>query len=349
MQIGEAIDIATAWARDQVSAFHHLVGIYLAGSANRRPREEEFSPLSDIDVYFVVEDGSLGGLMQRKLLYKRVVIDQSYWPESRYHQAENVLGDFGYVDHLYRSGIVFDPKGFLAALCEAVLHQYRQGKWVARRLSSLHEMAISGQKGLSLNEISRADRIGSFIWMCFGICGMPIAAELLPPTTRKCVAVFRAICEAHQAPNLIGELYRMLGTGSMTKDMIASHIADYETAFDYASRLPPAQGFLDFDVSEVSRPLMVDGVKDLACSKFVGDAGLWLLLGWSITINRITKSGMPEVGNRFQIDYERYLSQIGLASQEGLLEMANEGLQHITACHDFSKSIMMLNPVVERE
>ncbi len=349
MKNGEAIDIATAWARDQVSAFRHLVGIYLAGSANRRPREEELSPLSDVDVYFVVEDGSLGGLVQRKLLHQGVVIDQSYWPASRFHQAENVLGDFGYVDHLYRSGIVFDPKGLLAALCEAVLHQYRKGRWVERRLSALHEMAISGQKGLASHESRRADRIGSFIWMCFGICGMPIAAELLPPTTRKCVAVFRSICEAHQAPDLIGDLHRMLGTGSMPKDTIAGHIADYETAFDYASRLPPAQGFLDFDVAEVSRPLMVDGVKDLARSDFVGDAGLWLLLGWSITINRIVKSTMPEVGNRFQIDYERYLSQIGLASQEGLLGMAEEGLQLLTACHDFAKSLMMLNPAVERE
>jgi len=94
---------------------------------------------------------------------------------------------------------------------------------------------------------------------------------------------------------------------------------------------------------------MVDGVKDLACSNFVGDAGLWLLLGWSITINRIEKSGMPEVCNRFQIDYERYLSQIGMASQEGLLGMASEGLQLLTACHDFAKSLMMLNPAGERE
>jgi hypothetical protein len=340
MKVGAALDIAKAWALEQVPEISGLVGIYLAGSASRCAKDEELSPLSDVDVYFVVPVEDLQRHQQRKLARDGVIIDQAYFATPDPCSPASVLGNLGYVDHLDPSGIVYDPLGILIAVYKVVIGTYRDASWIEARCRNALEMARNGQTGLLATDAQRQDRIWAFIWMCFGIAAIPIAATLTPPTTRRCVAVSRQICATHGAQSLSLEFQRLLGVAIMGPERLSDHIARYEQAFDFAVSLPPTAGFLDFDVSSISKPLMIDGVTDLIRSGCAGDAGLWLLLGWTITINRIMSAAATTATKRFIVDFDEYLAEVDLATGDGFTRKANEGHRLIDNCMDLAAKLV---------
>jgi hypothetical protein len=124
-------------------------------------------------------------------------------------------------------------------------------------------------------------------------------------------------------------------------------MSQHERAFDFAADLSPSPGFLDFDVSTVSRPLMIDGVTDLISTGCSGDAGLWLLLGWTITINRIVQCVSTSAATSFIGDFEGYLREIDLATPEGLARKAWEGQRLIDACMGLAQRLRRQDPNVE--
>jgi hypothetical protein len=317
MTVAEAKMIAREWVETQIGKTPGLHGVIFGGSVNVMEETAPFSPSSDVDLFFIVDDKFLSECKQRKLVHQGVLLEPSYHPLSAFEKASQVLGNFLYASHLSVSSVVYDSDGELSKIQRNVANEYRRIKWVRARCDHIHQEVTENLIPELGRERPSVDRMLCLLLICNRVQNLPIVALLRPPTVRKALTLFREICVSYDATDLYQSYIDLIGCSGMHKVDALRVLQSCTEAYDYAVSIYKTPFFPDWELSEESRPMMIGGAEEFIEKGHCYEGILWLSLAWTAAAIAIRNDALVQARRTYLPAYETFLDRLDLGTQDG--------------------------------
>lgn len=314
--IGEARDIARYWVEGTSATIDGFHGAYVTGSAAWLSAESPLAPSSDVDVTVVLDTPVIPG-KTGKFRYQDILLDVSFMPAGQLDAPERILADYHLAGTFRHTTILADPSGALAALQAEVTRHFAERRWVWRRCEQARDKVLAGLDHLDPAASLSANAIG-WAFPTGVTCHILLAAGLRSPTIRTRYLAVRSLLADHGRPNVYASLLDLLGCAEMTPARATRHLDALADVFDAAS---PHAGAVPFpfasDITAATRPIAIDGSRELIARGDHREAVFWLLVTWSRCL-LILERAAPAAGHRFEDGYRELLADLGVATYADL-------------------------------
>jgi hypothetical protein len=321
MQVAQAKRIARDWVLDEGSRLPGFIGAYFAGSVNWLPDEAALPPASDLDVNLVF--GGDDPLPARhKLNRDGVLIEISHLPLDRLRSPEQVLGDFALAGGFRVPSVILDPTGHLAALQAVVSRDFADSARVRRRCEQAEKTLHAYLDGP--NEAAPLHR--QIIGWVFGTSVtalLPLIAALRNPTVRRRYVAVRELLAERGRLDLYELLLELLGCAAMRRAQVEHHLAALAEVYDSATSAIRSPFPFAADVSALTRPIAIDGSRDLIERGLHREAVFWLVVTHG-RCQEVLAVDAPWEAARFTPACRDLLADLGVASFAGRRQRAEQ-------------------------
>lgn len=344
MLVKQAKEVARQWVEEAGRQTPGFQGAYFAGSANWLADEAGFPPTSDLDVNLVV-DGPLPPLKLGKFVYRAVLLEVTYLPRDALRSADAVLGNYHLAGGFRTRSIISDPSGGLTSLQDAVAREYAQRRWVRARC---------GQAADGVRNYARAlddaqplhDQVSSCLFAAGVTTHVLLVAGLKNPTVRRRYAAARELLAEYGRLGFQEELLALLGCAEMDRSRVERHLAAMAEAFDAAKVAIRTPYRFGSDISDVARPVAVDGSRELIERGLPREAVFWIAATYS-RCRTILAVDAPELLARFDPGYRELLGDLGLASFTDRQRRGEQIEAQLPRVWEIAEAIMAANPAIE--
>jgi hypothetical protein len=346
MKVFEVKDIARKWVHEVGSQEPGFLGAFFAGSINWMPEDAPWSPLSDVDIFMLVDREIADWSEQKKFLHKGVVLEAVIFPVDRFRSPEQVLSRIDAIN-LSIPSIISDPSGHLTELQRAVAEGYAQRKWVRKRCEQARDNILSEYLEMMICSESLTEQVLNLIWALMETAQIPALAHLRNPTVRKCLVVSRELLAEQGKLSLHESLLRLLGSAEMKREQVELHLQECTRAFDRAVELIRTPFWGDFDVNNQMRPIAIDGGWELIRSGYPREAIFWVLLIHNLAQTVIQNDAPEEERAQFMRRYKRILRDLGLSSRDDFRRRAELVKGILKDVMEVAEEIIASNPAIE--
>ena len=345
--IRDAKRIALDWVEAEAPKIPHFRGAFLLGSVIWKDDDTPQPATSDVDIQVVVdidkpEAIKEHGLRQKYRSFMGITLETSYSPFQRFSSPESVLADFGYAAHFTRPNILADPTGELTRIQKVVEAQFTRKKWVMKRIEGTRDYAQWGLNGLHSG--SFVDRMLA-LWFATSIAGLPIQADLRPPTIRKGHIVFQQVMKNIGRQDLGEALLKMYGSHSWSRMDVEVHLEELTNTFDRVVEIARSPSMGDY-INAISRPVVIEGARELLNDGFHREAMVWIGSMRTICQQTILRDVPGEEQMYFSEQYEKLLAKLGLHSLDDFRKRAEDGQQLLEELMRVAEQIVETNPKI---
>jgi hypothetical protein len=345
MLAGEARAIARQWVEEEASTAAGFAGAFIAGSTNWLPDDAEFPPTSDIDVKLVLDTPNPPEV-HTKILYRGVVLEASSVSLDEVGSAEAVLAHYYLAAHLAAPSIIADPTGHLREIQPIVAREYARREWVTRRCENARDWMLT-----SLTWFDAADPIHdqafAFIYPTLIPAHVVLVANLQNPTVRKALAVSRDVLASYGHLSLHETVLEILGSAAMGQEHAETLLASCADAFDAAKEVVSTPFFFDMLLSDDSRPMTIDGARDLITAGYAREAVFWIAIVHTWCQKALYNDAPDDVRARYTPGYERLLAELGIAGPADIRARVEQLRDFVPEVMEVAKAIIAVNPAVQ--
>ena len=268
MTVKQAREAAREWMAREAVRIPGFRGAYTGGSTNWLPDDAVLSAASDVDVMVVVADGEWAGRRQ-KFLYGGVLLEASYLEEGRFASAEQVLSDYHLAPGFRESRAMVDPLGRLTALREEVVRNYAKRAWVTRRCAHAHSRVLATVHSPEASAMA-----------CLFAAGITthvlLVAGLKNPTVRKRYIAVRELLAECGRLEFQETLLELLGAARIGRERAGIHLQTVTALFDEAVKADRQAFPFACDISELARPIAIEGCAEMIACGFHREAMFWI-------------------------------------------------------------------------
>ncbi len=324
MIVREARAIAREWVEQYGPRFLGFCGAYLSGSFLQAPEDDIWPETSDIDIVIIIEDKP-PEIKPGKFQYGGVLLEVSLIHKGEYTSLKHILSTHYLAYALHIDGIINDPHGFLKPLHLEVKEQYAKDFWMRKRCQFIIAHIRDSIAHFNRNAPFHEQVTG---WLFpTGIATFPIlAAALKNCTVRKRYTAARMVLEAYGLMEFYPPLIRLL-TGDIFKvSSLPGHLRELETTFDLACKTTGPSVHYPFrsDISFSSRPVALDGSRDLIESAYPMEAVFWMAATFA-RCHAILFMDAPELHHQRLPAFQAFMSGLGISGPEEM-DRRNEAL-----------------------
>ncbi|HEV2067551.1 MAG TPA: hypothetical protein VGR08_12015, partial [Thermomicrobiales bacterium] len=250
-------------------------GAFFHGSTNWLPDDAILAGASDVDVMVVLANPS-PALTRGKLLYRDVMLDVSSLPSDQLRSPEMILGQYHLAGSFRAPGIILDPSGQLTDLQAAVSKGYVKRHWVYRRCEHARDKVLRNLE--SLNEsVPFYDQVTAWLFAAGVLTHVLLVAGLRNPTVRRRYVATRELLAEYGHSDLYETLLGLLGCARMSRAHVEHHLAALAEAFDAAAAVVTTPFFFAPDISDIARPIAIDGSRELIEHGSHREAVFWMV------------------------------------------------------------------------
>lgn len=312
MKVGEARATARQWVIDQASSIPGFRGAYTAGSTNWLPDEADLTTTSDVDIMVVLTDLNQA-FARGKFRYRGVLLEASYLREDQIRSPDLVLSDYHLAPSFRTTNIMLDPSGHLTALRAMVCRDYAKRKWVRQRCASARDKVLwhlrSVHEGAPLH-----DQVIACLFAAGATTHVLLVAGLRNPTVRARYVAVRELLEVSDQLELHETILDLLGSGQMTCGRVGQHLATLTATFDAASRASKESFSFASDLSDIARPIAIDGSLELMEGGYHREAMFWIAVTHS-RCQKVLSGGAPGgLPQSFSDSYGDLVRELGITS-----------------------------------
>lgn len=342
--IGQAKEIARRWVLSVVCHSPEFQGAFLHGSINTHPDVALLPPASDVDLIVVRSDTELPP-NPGKLLYEGVLLDVSYLPADHVQSAETILAISHLAGSLRGASVLADPTGWLTQIQETVASEFAKPEWVLRRCGHARSKILAYLDSIEPMRPFH-ENVTSWLFGTGVTTHVLLVAGLRNPTVRsRYVAVHNLLAEYGRL-DIHEELLELLGSAHLSRPQVEHHLATMTDAFDIAKSVIKTPVFFASDLSDVARPIAVDGTRDLIERGYHREAMFWIAATYSRCQHVFAVDAPPESRNRFEPAYRAMLSDLGITSTEDMLARSNEVRAYLPRLMTIADEIIAANPSI---
>lgn len=345
MRARQAREIARQWAETEATAMPGLLGVYLAGSINWLPEDAELPATSDIDM-MVVLAGPKPSLKPGKFPYQDALLEVSYQSADTFGSAEQLLANFQLSPGFRAGAVLLDPTGRLAELQRSVAEAFAQRSWVVRRC----EHTVNNLRGMLAYSTGQADTLHEQAtgWL-FGTSGptqLMLVAGLRNPTVRKRYLAAREVLAEYGHLDTYELLLEHLGCAQMTPARVSEHVHALAAVFDAASAVARTPYVFLSDISQVARPISIDGSRELIAQGYHREAIFWIVATYARCLRILHHDAPPDVQEQFKVGFRSLLADLGVASPAERQQRSTAVLDSLPQLWDVAMEIVAATPEV---
>jgi hypothetical protein len=340
----EAREIVRTWVMEKASRVQGFRGAFYHGSINWLGEADSLPTTSDVDVMIVVDGpGPLDKL--GKFLYQGVVIEATYLPAEQIQSAEAVLGVSHLAGSLQAASIIADPTGQLARLRSAVSDGYTKRAWVYRRCEHARQKVLAHLQGLDA-ALPFHDQVPPWLFGTGVTTHVLLAAGLKNLTVRKRYLAVRELLAEYGRSNFYATLLEMLGCAEMSQSRAEQHLAALTAAFDAAKVVIRTPFPFAADISDMARPVAIDGSRALIEHGDQREAVFWITATYS-RCQKVLYHDAPEgMREQYSPGYRALLADLGICSFADLQQRSQQVRDLLPQVWEAAEAILAANPEI---
>lgn len=340
MIVREAKEIVRQWVMAEASQAPGFHGAFYHGSINGLPEEASLPSTSDVDVMIVL-DGPTPAEKLGKLRYRGVIIEASYLPASQIQSADQVLGVSHLAGSLRADSVIADPAGQLRAVQAGVSKDFAKRAWVTRRCEHAEQKVRANLQSLSGAE-ARPFHDQVLPWL-FGVgvtTHILLSAGLKNPTVRKRYLAVRELLAEYGRSDFYEPLLELLGCARMRRAQAEQHLDRLAAAFDAAQGVIRTPFSFAADISELARPVAIDGSRELIERGDQREAVFWMAATYSRCQKVLYHDAAVEAQERHTPGYRAFLAELGIRSFADLQKRSQEVKEMLPQVWQAAEAIM---------
>jgi hypothetical protein len=324
--VEHAKDVARRWVIEEASGVPEFRGAFFHGSTNWLPDDAILPDASDVDVMVVLANPS-PALTLGKLRYRDVILDVSSLSSDQRRLPEMILGQYHLAGSFRAPGIILDPSGRLTDLQAAVSRDYAKRQWVYRRCEHARDKVLHNLQSLNESDPFH-DQVTAWLFAAGVVTHILLVAGLRNPTVRGRYVATRELLAEYGHGGFYETLLDLLGCGQMSRAQADNHLAALAEAFGAAAAVVKTPFFFAPDISDIARPIAIDGSRDLIERGSHREAVFWMVATYSRCQKVLYHDAPPETRERYCSGYRDLLGDLGIASYTDLRQRGEQ----IEAC-----------------
>ena len=343
MLVADAREVARAWLAEEAARLPGFEGAYSAGSSNWLPGDAELPATSDLDLVVVVGDGAATPAAGKRAA-GGVLLDVTYLPKGRVDEAGAVLGDYRLASGLRAPGVLVDPSGWLTGVQASVARDFARRDHVVRRCEDARANVLRHLRSAGPSAPFH-DRVTAW---CFGAgvtTHVLLAAGLRNPTVRLRYVAARSLLAGYGRLDLYGDLLGLLGCADMSRAAAEGHLDALAGAFDAAAAAIRTPFPFAADLSDLARPVAIDGSRDLIGRGLHREAVFWLVATYA-RCQKVLFHDAPAAHDRFERGFRRLLGDLGIVSAADLDRRGEQVRAFLPRVWEATAAIVAANPEV---
>lgn len=311
----EFVSAARDWVVTEGLQIPRFCGAFLHGSILEKEEEALIPASSDVDLVVVLDDVD-PPLKPGKLVHRDALLDVTYIPLDSVRTPELVLTNYHLAPSFARLRILADPAGGLSALHLAVADEFAKPAWVERRVSHARENVLDKLRAVH-QPSPLHDRVMAWAFAAGVLCHILLVAALKNPTIRRRYIEVRSLLDALGRRDVYEGLLEVLGCARMGPERVAHHLSRMTKAFDAAKRAIKTPFFFATDISDIARPISIDGSRELIERGDHREAVFWIVATYCRCLKILAADAPGEVGVHSQ-GFAELISDLGIDSPEDL-------------------------------
>jgi hypothetical protein len=344
MIVKQAKEVARQWVIDEASQTDGFGGAYFHGSTNWLPEATTLPATSDVDIMVVLAGPSPPDKLG-KFIYRDVMLEVSYLPGDQFRSPDLILGHYHLAGSFRTASIILDPAGHLTRLQAAVSKAYAQRRWVYKRCQQARDKVLQGYR---LNESDPLpDQVMAWLFPAGITTHVLLVAGLKNPTVRQRYVAAREVLAQYGRLDFYPTLLEMLGCTRMSRARVEHHLAALADVFDAAKTQVKTPFSFASDISDVARPIAIDGSRELIEQGYHREAIFWMVVTYSRCQKVLYHDAPVEMQARFTAGYQQLLADLGIASLADLQQRSEQVKATLPRVWQVAKAIMAANPEIE--
>lgn len=344
MNVKQAKAMASQWVAEKASKEPGFSGAYFSGSINWMPEADMFPSTSDVDVQVVFE-GSGAPDEHRKFLYREVILEIGYQPGNRFQSSEAILGDYTTACHFTTSNIIADPSGQLTTIQKAILKDYTKRKWVYKRCEHARDWLVTSLEWLDESEPFH-DQVFSWLYASGLFPHIFLTAGLKNPTVRKSFVAAREVLAHYDQLQIYDSMLDIIGIRRVSRSQVEFHLAALMEVFDVSKKCAKTPFFFSSNISDLARPAMIEGTKELIEIGFHREALWWIVAVFSWCQKILFNDAPEDLQSRFTPAFRFLLSELGIHSFSDLQKRNELNREFLPAAWSVADKMIAANPEI---
>lgn len=340
----EAREIVKQWVKEEASQIPGFLGAFFHGSINWLSSSTPLPTTSDVDVMIVLDTpdplDKLG-----KITYQNLIIEASYLPLEHIRTAEQVLGVSHLAGSLRCNSVISDPTGHLSAIQTEVVDNYAKRLWVVQRCAHA-EGKLRGNLQSIAETTPFHDQVIAWLFGTGVTTHILLAAGLKNPTVRKRYLAVRDLLAVYGHEDFYETLLDLLGCVRMTQTEAEVHLAALEPVFDSARSVLYTPFSFASDISELARPVAIEGSRELIERGDHREALFWLAVTYTRCMKVLAVDGPPGLFKQHEPGWRRLLADLGIHSPTDISIRRRQVLDALPEIWSVTEAMIDANPEI---
>jgi len=345
MNTAEAKAAARRWVAEEASHLPGFGGAMFHGSTTMLADEAPFAAASDVDLMLLLA-GPPPLPKPGKFRYHGVILDVFALTAEDLRTPDQLLGWYHLAPTFRFGEIIADPTGRLAALQVAVTAGFAKRGAVLRRCQDARNRALGHLRSLDAAAPFH-DHVTSWLFGTGVTTHVLLVAGLRNPTVRRRYLATRRLLADYGHLDCYESLLGSLGCAATTRARAEHHLAAVAAAFDAANGVISTPFPFASDISDVARPLAIDGSRWLIEQGDHREAVFWLAVTAARCQTVLHHDAPPELRRRFAPGFRDLLADLGIGSPADLRRRAAEVKAALPEVRSVAEAIIVANPEIE--
>ncbi len=345
MRVQQAKDAARQWVIEEGRNTEGYCGAFFHGSTNWLPDDAVLAATSDVDVMVVLADSN-PPIKPGKFTYRDVLLEVFYISRDQLETADMILGNYHLAGSFRTASIIADPSGLLTALQTAVSKEYAKRYWVYRRCEHARNNVLRSVRSLPEMEAFH-DQVTAWLFASGITTHVLLVAGMKNPTVRRRYLAARELLADYGYLDFYETLLELLGCAQLSAPRVAEHLAALAAVFDVAKTVIQSPFFFASDISDLARPIAIDGSRELIERGCHREAIFWIVATYSRCQKVLHHDAPVELQERFSPGYRQLLADLGITSFADLQKRSEWVKAVLPRVCQVAEAIMAVNPEIE--
>ncbi|RJE86218.1 hypothetical protein D3P07_19280 [Paenibacillus sp. 1011MAR3C5] len=345
MKVKDARRAAANWVQTHAAPEEWFRGAYFNGSTIDMPDDAELPASSDVDIVVVTAEDE-PPVKPGKLVFQNALIEVTLISWNQLTSAEEVLANYHLAGGFRKDTIISDPIGQLRKLQDEVGVRFNEMAWVRRRCESARDRIVSGLGALDVHAPLH-DRLTAWLFPTGVTTHVLLVAALRNPTIRLRYAAAREVLKEYGQQHLYPQLLRLLGCSHLTASRVEHHLGELARTFDAAAEAVRTPFFFRSDISVLSRPIAIDGSRDLIHSGQHHEAVFWIAATFA-RCHQIFAADAPHLQQAYLPALLALSDDLGVTDASAMASRAEGVLQFLPELWEAAERLLQLNPAIQQ-
>lgn len=346
MKVMDARRSAAEWVRMHAASEEWFRGAYYSGSTVGMADDAVLPASSDIDIVVVTAEDE-PPVKPGKLVFQGTLIEVTLLPWNQLASAEEVLASYHLAGSFRSDTIITDPSGHLRKLLAEVGSRFNKLEWVRRRCKNARDRIEGGLRGLDIHAPLH-DRLTGWLFPTGVTTHVLLVAALRNPTIRLRYAAAREVLEEYSLQAVYPQLLKLLGCSHLSASRVDHHLNELAHTFDAAAEVVRTPFFFRSDITALSRPIAIDGSRDLIHAGRHHEAVFWIAATFA-RCHQIFAADAPHLQQLYLPSLLALTDDLGVTDSSAMADRAEAVMQFMPELWGAAERILQLNPGIQQK